>query len=275
MAERTIVGVDFSGGKGAVPWITTAVLEGKHLKVQSCESIAREDLKKRLRKLPGRAVAGMDFPFGLPHEFALELDSGASKMHHLWQVAAAVEYKQFENFRDNFVKKRGEIARCGDRNLSGPLSPLKTGGPNMLPMTFHGMEMLYYLWNCKEPRFRVPPLSEEERDGPLLLETMPGILLRTFHLPHQKYKGSKSDPDSRINRKAILKGLIDCSHLCLEIPPDLDKRCVDYHDCLDSLVAAVAAALSTDDKVLFRCPSPNELDDARLEGWIYAPKPKQ
>ena len=88
MTERTIVGVDYSGAKRDVPWITTAALEGTTLVLQSCENICREDLIKRLRKLPTNAVAAMDFPFGVPLQFALELDPNASDMSDLWRVAS-------------------------------------------------------------------------------------------------------------------------------------------------------------------------------------------
>ena len=300
MAEQTIVGVDFSGGKRGVPWITTAILEGTSLVLKSCEDIGREDLKKRLRKLPANAVAAMDFPFGVPLQFALELDPNGSDMSDLWRVAAGddMEYSRFEKLRDCFVQRQGnrELLRCGDIYFDGPLSPLKKGGPNMLPMTFRGMEMLSHLWESKTPRFRVPPLSYVGRDGPTLLETMPGVLLRTFCLPHEKYKGAKNDDDSRKNRKVILNGLEEKSGLTIKIPKTEYDKCLDYHDCLDSLVAAVGAALWVKRPEKYLQPHPSrtvgessaypkrnrrispgvenmaEINAARLEGWLYAPK---
>jgi hypothetical protein len=42
---------------------------------------------------------------------------------------------------------------------------------------------------------------------------------------------------------------------------------------LDSLVAAIAAAMWVQNPDSFRKPQPGELSGACLEGWIYAPKP--
>ena len=249
-----------------------AVLQGQTLDITSCEPISREDLKKRLRRLPANAVAGMDFPFGVPHQFALELYRESNSMPHIWRICQEIEYNEFLNRRDGFVAQYGELTRGVDNNLEGPISPLKTGGPNMLPMTFRGMEMLNDLWHDEHVRFRVPPLPEGERNGPTLLETMPGVVLRVFELPYQNYKGAKSNPDSRKNRDRILAGLRVCSYLTLNVPNDLEGKCVDYHDGLDSLVAAFCAALWVDQEIPFRIPAANWLIAAQLEGWIYAPQ---
>ena len=60
--------------------------------------------------------------------------------------------------------------------------------------------------------------------------------------------------------------------------PNLERFkqcCLDSHDCLDSVVAAVVAALWAGRAEIFRVPRPGgsdgELEAARLEGWLYAP----
>ena len=192
-------------------------------------------------------------------------------MPHIWRVCHDIEYNEFLRLRDSFVCQHKELPRSVDTDLSGPLSPLKTGGPNMLPMTFRGMEMLNDLWHDEHVRFRVPPLSEGKRNGPTLLETMPGVVLRVFKLPHQNYKGSKNDLVSRRNRECILAGLKTRTHLTIRVSSNLEEKCLDYHDGLDSLIAAFCAALWVDEKIPFRIPTSDRLIAAQLEGWIYAP----
>ena len=73
--QKVIAGVDFSGSTKDVPWITTAVLEGNCLKLKSCEPIRRENLTKQLLYVCNDedntdAVVAMDFPFGVPDDFA-------------------------------------------------------------------------------------------------------------------------------------------------------------------------------------------------------------
>ena len=73
--QKLIAGVDFSGSTKDVPWITTAILEGESLRLKSCEPIRREKLTKRLLDLcndadNADAVVAMDFPFGVPDDFA-------------------------------------------------------------------------------------------------------------------------------------------------------------------------------------------------------------
>ena len=142
-------------------------------------------------------------------------------------------------------------------------------------MTFRGMELLYQLWNCENPRFRVPPLSDDGRDGPILLETMPGVLLRSFGLPSANYKGK-----NKINggvpenvRYEILDGLEKTSPLVLRIPDDIREQCISNDDCLDSLVAAIGAAMWVQNPSQIRQPKSEQIADVELEGWIYAPKP--
>ena len=93
-------------------------------------------------------------------------------------------------------------------------------------------------------------------------------------------------------RLQVLDGLEERSGIPIVNMGEFRGQCLESHDCLDSLVAAVAATLWVLDPVRFRRPgdtpaSPStggrrraspgamsmpELDAARLEGWIYAPR---
>ena len=293
MAEQAtkIIGVDFSGnGRENTTWVTEAELyQNGHLQIQSCSHLSRKrkkahkKLEKLLKGLPDGAVAAMDFPFSVPRAFAKELSPGSYTMPDVWCATAKIKsYGEFKNLQESFVKRYGAMMRRGDIHFGGPLSPLQTAGVNMLSMTFYGIQMLHRLWESKETRFRVPPLPEGKRTGPMLLETMPGVLLRGLDLPAINYKDRTKDTAkvaaAKKVRCKILDGLERNSGLSLNIPEGYRKKCIEKDDCLDSLVAAVGAAMWVRGKPKFLRPlevvKPElEIQAAQLEGWIYAPQP--
>ncbi len=278
----TILGVDFSGAKADKnTWVTQGTLIDGVLEIRSCEPTPRAELAVLLASAPDTAVAALDFPFSVPREFAGHWLPAAENMPQLWQAAANMEFQDFMALRDGFVAEHGEPYRRGDLYFPECYSCLHKANPNMVPMTFRGMQMLDHLWRSG---CRVPPLSDDARTGPLLLESMPGAALRALGLPFKGYKKGQHAVDLR---RQILDGLAVRSGIGL---PNLDRfrdYCLGNDDCLDSVAAAVAACLWKDDQASFRVPqdgpgdpSPrggppsqdeNELHTARLEGWLYAP----
>ena len=283
-----IVGVDFSGARtDNATWVTQALIEGHNLHILSCQQMKRAELTELLASLPRETVAALDFPFSVPHEFAQVWLPEAVEMPTLWQVAAEMEYEGFLAIRDAFCFERGEPMRRGDLYFPECYSCLHKFNPNMVPMTFRGMQMLHQLWNAG---CRVPPLNDSGRNGPLLLESMPGAVINAFGLPHKGYKNGKR----RLQlREQVLDGLQDKSGVPIVNFAEFRPQCLESHDCLDSLVAAVAAFLWVREQKQFRRPGDtplgppaegrrrassgamamSELDAARLEGWIYAPYP--
>ena len=283
-----IVGVDFSGAMSdSATWATRAERSGEGLRILSCEPVKRAELADLLVSLPGSTVAALDFPFSVPHDFARFWHPDATAMPALWRAAADMEFQEFLALRDEFCAENGEPMRRGDLYFPECYSCLHKFNPNMVPMTFRGMQMLHRLW---EAGCRVPPLPDDGRTGPLLLESMPGAVINALGLPHKGYKNGQRQLELR---PQILDGLQERSGIPVHNLADFRDLCLESHDCLDSLVAAVAAALWVRDKARFRRPgdtpggppvngrrkaSPSamampELDAARLEGWIYAPYP--
>ena len=281
----TIIGVDYSGAKtDNATWKTEAVMRGGTFEIILCSRIKRKPLTEFLEGLQDNdAVVGLDFPFSVPQAFAKELDPVARSMPEVWKAVDGIGgYNVFDNKRQDFVKRHGEIARSGDAHFGGPFSPLKLVNPNMLPMTFQGMKLLSRLWDSSKG-FRVPPLPDNCRNGPTLLETMPGVLLRSFGLPARNYKTKNKTNDGHPEnvRREILQGLLEKTQsilqLQLQMPSAEKQKCLDNADCLDSLVASIGAVmwLSSDPKSMLHRPEDhhdqNVLLAARLEGWIYAP----
>ena len=284
-----IVGVDFSGAKAdSATWVTRALLDDDGLRLLSSEPMRRAELAELLSSLPTETVAALDFPYSVPQQFAEYWIPDTIDMPPLWRAAAEMEFSDFLRLRDEFCSQHGEPMRRGDLYFPECYSCLHKFNPNMVPMTFRGMQMLHRLWSdgC-----RVPPLEDCGRTGPLLLESMPGAVINALGLPHKGYKNGTRRDDLR---QQILGGLEERSGVRILNLPDFRDRYLDCHDCLDSLVAAVAAALWVRNPGSFRRPgddgkaapaprstrraSPqaldmSELDAARLEGWIYAPRP--
>ncbi len=300
MAERTIVGVDFSGAKDyghkGKTWITKGQFNEKKLVIEKCDSISRQDLEQCLVKLPSGSVAAMDFPFALPCEIAKLWRPSASEMPTLWAAAAEVsELKHF--YKKVAAVVDSELLRVGDLCFPNAQPCLHRGRPNMVPMTFRGMQMLHRLW--KTGRFRVPPLTGSS-ELPVLLEVMPGAALRNFNLSFTRYKDGPKEQqqERRSNREKIIKSLLSGSAgVQLQMPDYIVETCIERPDGdgLDSVVAATVAARWTLCETDFCVPSEEvvttlkrnpknkrrasiqargmtKLAAAQLEGWIYAPK---
>ena len=101
-------------------------------------------------------------------------------MPQLWEAAAVMDLPEFLALRDNFVAEHGEPLRRGDLYFPECYSCLHKANPNMVPMTFRGMQMLDGLWRAG---CRVPPLPDQGRSGPVLLECMPGAALTPRRAP--------------------------------------------------------------------------------------------
>ena len=268
-----IIGVDFSGARSDNnTWITRGRLDGDELVLQSCQPISRSELADMLANRPGPTIAALGYPFSVPQSFASFWHADAASMDELWPVATDIELADFIALRDDFVSRFGEPKRLCDIHYPESFSCLHKTNPNLVPMTFYGMRMLDRLWaaGCE-----VPPLGSEGRNGTVLLEVMPGAVLRCLGLP---FKGYKNGMRASELRHEILDGLDGVKRFSLVKLRGLDEfksLCLSTHDCLDSVVAALAAALWHLDRSLFRLP---EVDPSGslppqviLEGWLYAP----
>jgi hypothetical protein len=273
MRERepvNIIGVDFSGARSDQhTWLARGVIDGPALVLHECRPVTRLELTQLLAGAVNPTVAALDFPFAVPQEFARCWHSAAHTMPDLWEAAAATCLEQFLELRHRFVSRHGEVKRLADTYFPECYSCLHLANPNMVPMTFRGMQMLHRLWQwgCA-----VPPLPDSHGYGPVLLEAMPGAALRALGLPYKGYKNGKSAMQLR---QRILEGLSQRSSVPIPGLSDCRDQCLAYHDCLDAVVAAVIAVLWARGKELFRCPaeagSPEFDPRVLLEGWLYAP----
>ena len=289
-----ILGVDFSGAAlDNNTWLAEGRLSGAGLELLDCRRVSRGEVADTLESSPSGTVASLDFPFSVPLDFAGFWMPQVRSMPELWAGAAQMDFPSFVDLRDAFVAVHGESKRRCDRAFPECYSCLHKANPNMVPMTFRGMQMLdrLWAWGCE-----VPPLDARGAGRPVLLEAMPGAALRALGLP---FKGYKNGVNALELRRRVLTELPQRSGLPMPNLAAFREQCLVNHDCLDAVVAAVTAALWVRQPDLFWCPqdnvsSPpgmfkkkggrtprpmddstdegkNDLDMAVLEGWLYAP----
>ena len=273
-----ILGVDFSGAKADNnTWVTEAVLEATSLNLEDVRQVTRLELTEILSACSGPTVAALDFPFAPPRSFADFWVPGCRTMPELWLAASALEYDDFLALRNEFVSLHGEPKRACDPPES--YSCLHMVNPIMVPMTFRGMQMLHGLWFSESANaISVPPLPEHSRTDSAaateLLEVMPGAVLRRLGLPYKGYKGGTKAAERRQAIVSYLPGRA----LPIEFEfGQFEELASRSHDALDSIVAAVAAALWAVSPERFPQP-PAEGEEwfdpvVLLEGWLYAPNP--
>lgn len=278
----TILGVDFSGHRDdRNTWVAVGKLAGDwRLVLDSVQPVRRDDLRDLLATVATPAVVALDFPFGVPREFAEFMlpERCPQNMTDVWNAVAHLTAGDFITLRDEFVGARAglpmhqrEPRRSGDQTYHREsYSPLHTVNPNMLPMTYEGIRLLHQ-WHAQQPaRWYVPPLmpTGAAMERVTLLELMPGAFLKSVGLPFKGYKKGRSALEKR---DEILGNLAEASGVLL---PNLDRvrmACRANDDCLDAVVAAVGAAAWAQAPSRFHHPNPGELADAELEGWIYVP----
>ena len=265
-----ILGVDYSGARtDDRTWMTRGFMDRGNLVLQDCRMVRRAELADMLVSLDQGSVAAMDFPFSVPQKFAQFWQPDATRMPDLWAAAATMDLAQFMACRDDFVARYGEPKRRCDLRFPECYSCLHKANPNMVPMTFHGMQMLEPLWQAG---CAVPPLEPRLPQKALLLEAMPGAALRALNLP---YKGYKKGTNALRLRQRILDGLEERSGVGIKNLDRFRDLCLGSDDALDSVVAALTATLWALDASVFWQPSftgdngPDAV--ALLEGWLYAP----
>ena len=261
-----IYGVDFSGAKGdSGTWLAEGSLDDSVLTLESCRPIRRSALTELLRDAPTPCIAAIDFPFGVPQMFAAYWAAGATSLVDLWRMAAGTKIERFLERRDTFVEREGELKRACDEYYPESYSSLHKANPNMLPMTYRGMEMLAGLHDAG---WSVSPLYSPNPGGRTAIEVMPGATLKALGLT---FKGYKKGRNAFELRKRILDGLAATIGVSVMGLDELSETCMFSDDALDAVVAALTGALWVAAPDAFRLPSADERSGAALQGWMCVP----
>ena len=273
-AERTIMGVDFSGAKvEGKTWVAKGCLSSDgQMAINHVQPVLREDLIDILTNVPVATVVALDFPFGLPRVFleSLNYESLNFDFKTMKSVWPRISEMGLADYRQRCKAFGWHPKRAGDSHYPVSMSALNT---RLVPMTYHGIRMLHGLDQESPDRWWIPPLDccGSPDDKVTLLEVMPGAFLRAIGFDHATVKGYKDAKAALETRDHIIGNLAACANVKLPNLADYRWGFRANEDCLDAVIAAIAAAswaLGTP----FLHPTEAELMDARLEGWIYAPE---
>ncbi len=273
-----IIGVDFSGAQSeGKTWVT----EG-HIPTVGClvidriQPMFRNDLSALLEQAPLPTVVALDFPFSLPRVFLEWLDIPANTMKQVWRQMSGMSLKEYSNQCRTY-------GRHPMRTVDQHYAPVAMSALNtrLVPMTYYGTRMLNDLDRTHRNRWWVPPLDfgEVPQDRITLLEVMPGAFLWSIGFDRATVKSYKTAKGWLMVRNRIINQLGEhARNAGIEIPNLLDYRrgLRVNDDCLDSAVAALAAASWATHQDLFLHPQQEEYDAAIREGWLYglAPEPQ-
>ncbi len=261
-----VYGVDFSGARSdSSTWLAEASLDDGVLALDSCRPIRRAYLTELLNEAPAPCFAAMDFPFGLPLAFAAYWLGKATNLVDLWETAAVGGFERFLERRDAFVEQQGEPKRVCDTYYPESYSSLHRANPNMLPMTYRGIEMMAIL---HDGGWSLSPMGTGTSDSRTAIEVMPGATLRALDLP---YKGYKKGRNRFEMRRRILDGLAKSPRVRVAGLAELSETCMTIDDALDAVVAALTGALWLAAPQAFRLPAHEERDQADIEGWMCVP----
>ena len=290
---KQIVGVDFSGAgtntAEGKTWLTSGVLRRNTLTLEETKPVSRHALAQLLTNAEAPTIAAMDFPFSVPVRFLehwVQHDAKvatATTMPELWQSAKRLTGANTclidwcAKFKDEKGKQLHPKRYC-EEHYPKSKSPMNK---RMIPMTFRGMQMLDDVWRCKAKKFSIPNLLEGSPGAPVVLEVTPGLtlaLLLKFHKAKLKkggYKELKSGIPVLQNRRTIFEMLRGSGLLKINGLERWREEFLVFDDCIDSVLAAVTAALWKTHSGAFPLPpSEGEPQYERTvrEGWMFVPQ---
>ena len=263
----TLIGVDFSGSRqDNATWIAMAsVADDGHVDFQTPLPIRRLDLEQLLLTIEAPTIAALDFPFGLPADFAVTqgfIRWGEGLMDSCDRMSTTNQ-TEFEQVAREYVSAYGEPRRASD--VAPAFSPLHVTNPNMVPMTYHGMAMLGRILARAPGRFRIPPLPANMWRGEItLLELMPGQLLRARGDSGVGYKNGNKNLQRRHEILAIVEEWIGA-----RLPEHVRLACRANADCLDAVVNLAGALQWHRNPDAFTHHNAAQQGFAHDEGWLY------
>ena len=148
---RRIHGIDFSGAAdaGRKIWITSGVIEGGCLRIESCRRAETLDGSGKSRdkcfaalqdfiEKERTGIFGFDFPFGLPEELVKENKLVGKNRWEDFVLDFPEHYGNLEEFREKCCKSISgrELKRLTDRESKTPFSPYNL---RVYRQTFYGI----------------------------------------------------------------------------------------------------------------------------------------
>lgn len=314
--EFEIAGVDYSAANKDpnATWLTTGTLlkDGKSTPTLTFRHIENTgSIKIAASLLKNQPISvGFDFPFSTPKIFQDHLTQNYSKsltqqgirpashrQNHQPEYIHSISFERLLEIVDSFKLASQQLGRKEPLRLTDSLvspkaaSPIHLINPGMLKMTWQGSALLkemqdngYLIAPFDTDTCPREPGSAENRK--VVYETYPSAILKALALPFRKYKGR--DSQARELRAEVIAGLtklhtvkrLNWLELKLVIKPSLAAVALDDDNALDSLIAAIGAAITSlypervSPHILLTSPEHRHLfEEAIAEGWIYVPYP--
>jgi hypothetical protein len=268
---RLFAGADFSGDMRDprdATWLAVVELRDERLRVHRLNATGRHGLQNYLRDpdstMMNVEAIGLDFPFGLPTDFAQKLMGGDFPEEGWWALAKKMEKLSRPDYLiavQEFRDETGESKRHTDENAQA-CSPLHRVNPDLGPITYHGIRMI------AEDRSRYAVKPFESAQGKFLLEVYPGGFVKQLALPST----ATSEGEGREHRRNILNAMGRLDYLPIELDDRVVKNCLNRRDALDAVIAARMAAVAVLTGEVERTPeelAPDAANRVRHEGWIY------
>jgi hypothetical protein len=272
MSERysRVFGIDFSGAKDAGDriWIAGGSVADRAVRIESCypardlpgSGKKRDRCLKALRTLiagSGRALFGLDFPFGLPQELT------SCNKWEAFVLAFPSEHPNPEAFRQacREAAPGRELKRQTDRETKAPFSPYNI---RLYRQTYYGISRLLSPLVGTHQASALP-MQPPEQGSPLVLEICPASTLKKENL-YVPYKGNSED--RRRARQRILETLegqirIRNEEIRLTVINDTGG------DALDSIIAAMATYRAQHDPAFPKLEGLDNRGSYAVEGYIY------
>jgi Protein of unknown function (DUF429) len=272
--EMRIFGIDFTSAPNHKKPITCAVclLQDNRLIIQDClKLVSFSDFEAFLRS-SGPWLAALDFPFGLPGRFIINL-KWPEEWENYVQIITSMGKKEFEETLTRYAEGRVTGDKLHLRTtdvLAGARSPMLLYRVPVGKMFFEGTTRLL------SANVSILP-CRPTADTRIVVEGYPALVARRF-IAKQSYKSderSKQTRDRKMARREIVHGLrsseiVKWYGLNVELSDEMSERLVEepMGDELDAVLCSVQGGWSWLQKF-----SGYELPEVckRIEGWIVDP----
>jgi hypothetical protein len=268
-----IFGVDFTSRPRKAKPITCAEcrFDGQTLTLQSIHPFSSFIKFVHWLTTPGAWIAGLDFPFGLPHKLINNLGWPASWVAYMANIAGMTResfvqlLEEYKCDRDSGDK---EHLRDTDR-LANSASPQKLYNPPVGKMFYEGAKRLYHSSLSIEP-------MRSTHDNRIAIEVYPALLIRHYigRTPYKSDTRARQTPEKQAARIEILRALQAKAfyhdyQFNIALSQDFRQRLVEdaTGDELDAVICAIEAAWSWNQRN-DNLGIPDSVDPN--EGWIVS-----
>jgi hypothetical protein len=268
-----VFGVDFTSRPRKAKPITCAEcrFDGHALTLKSLHTFVSFAQFEDWLLTPGAWIAGLDFPFGLPHKLIHNLGWPVAWNSYMANIAGMTR-EDFVQLLDDYKRDRDsgdkEHLRKTDRRANSA-SPQKLYNPPVGKMFYEGATRLYHSGLSIEP---MRPMH----DNRIVIEVYPALLVRHYigRTPYKSDTRAKQTPEKQAARLDLMRSLQAKTfyhdyQFKLALNQEFRHRLIDdaTGDELDAVICAIEAAWSWNQR---NADLGIPADVEKNEGWIVS-----